>query len=185
LEDKSISEAHKKDRQKWFTQSKIIPSNATNLPFGDDIQENTEGETIIFHNINGMKDSTNWFQIMRTMKEINADVFGFAEINQQLNHGNKIKWYDTIRKHFYYSRSIHSESNIRTDTTYKPGGTITTITGKWQARVSETGVDRRSLVRWLFLKLTSKKKSLVIITAYRPCISNGPTTSWMQQWTLL
>jgi hypothetical protein len=185
LEDNSISEAHKKDRQKWFTQSKIIPSNATNLPFDDDIQENTEGETIIFHNINGMKYSTNWFQIMRTMKEINADVFGFAEINQQLNHGNKIKWYDTIRKHFYYSRSIHSESNIRTDTTYKPGGTITTITGKWQARVSKTGVDRRGLGRWSFLKLTSKKKSLVIITAYRPCISNGPTTSWMQQWTLL
>jgi hypothetical protein len=185
LEEKSKSEVHQKDRPQRFTQTKIITLYATNLPFGDDIQENADGETILFHNINGMKDSTNWFQILMTMNEINADIFGFAEINQQLNHGNKLKWYDTIRKHFYYSRSMHSESNIRTDSTYKPGGTITTVTGKWQARVSKTGSDSRGLGRWSFLQLTSKKKSLVIITAYRPCVSNGPTTSWMQQWTLL
>jgi hypothetical protein len=35
------------------------------------------------------------------------------------------------------------------------------------------------------MKLNSNKKSLVIVTAYRPCVSHGPSTAWMQQWALL
>jgi hypothetical protein len=60
-----------------------------------------------------------------------------------------------------------------------------TITGKWQSRVSDNGQDPRGLGRWSYFQLSSKKKSMVIITAYRPCVSNGPTTAWMQQWVLL
>jgi hypothetical protein len=46
-----IPDVNKKDGQHRFTQTKIHSLNASNAPFGDDIQENTDGETIIFHNI--------------------------------------------------------------------------------------------------------------------------------------
>lgn len=132
-----------------------------------------------------MKDTSNWFQILLTMRELNVNIFGFAEIIQQMNRGGKYKWTDIIRWHYYYSLTVRSESKIITDTNYKPGGTISTITGKWQARVSKLGQDPRGFGRWSFIKISSKKKSIIIITAYRPCTSQGPSTSWVQQWFLL
>jgi hypothetical protein len=62
---------------------------------------------------------------------------------------------------------------------------MTTITGKWQARVSEMGKDNKGLGRWSYVKVNSKRSSIVIITAYRPCKALGPQTSWMQQWSIL
>jgi hypothetical protein len=92
-----------------------------------------------------MKDPTNWFQILITMRELNADIFGFVELNQQLSEGEKSKWSKPIRKIFQYSRNIHSESSVKTNTNYKPGGTMTVISGKWQSRVSEMGSDPKGL----------------------------------------
>jgi hypothetical protein len=43
-----------------YTQIKIHNPNTNNLPFGDNLQEPYDGETILFHNINGFKDKTNW-----------------------------------------------------------------------------------------------------------------------------
>jgi exonuclease III len=142
-------------------------------------------ETIWFHNINGIKDEKNWAQIILTMKENNIDIFGFAEINKSMDNFALNWWKSTIRKQFYLSRMIHSESTTKTDSEYKPGGTLTTITGKWQARVSEMGRDNKGLGRWSYIKISSKKSNLIIITAYRPCKSYGPLTAWMQQWSLL
>jgi hypothetical protein len=68
---------------------------------------------------------------------------------------------------------------------YKPGGTMTTITGKWQSQITESGQDKRGLGRWSYVKISSNKKSIIIVTAYRPCVTQGPSTSWMQQWVLL
>jgi hypothetical protein len=142
-------------------------------------------ETIWFHNINGIKDEKNWAQIILTMKENNIDIFGFAEINKSMDNFALNWWKSTIRKQFYLSRMIHSESTTKTDSEYKPGGTLTTITGKRQARVSEMGRDNKGLGRWSYIKISSKKSNLIIITAYRPCKSYGPLTAWMQQWSLL
>jgi exonuclease III len=167
-----------------YTQIKLKMMVDSNLPFGNDVHEKCDGEKIIFHNINGIKDDGNWHQIMSTMSEIRADVFGFAEINRTLNDGEKQRWANITKKFFRYSQSAHSESNINLKN-YKPGGTMTTITGKWQARVTKQGQDERGLGRWSYIQLNSNKNSLVIITAYRPCVSQGPSTAWMQQWTLL
>jgi hypothetical protein len=119
------------------------------------------------------------------MKENNIDIFGFAEINKSMDNFALNWWKSTIRKQFYLSRMIHSESTTKTDSEYKPGGTLTTITGKRQARVSEMGRDNKGLGRWSYIKISSKKSNLIIITAYRPCKSYGPLTAWMQQWSLL
>jgi hypothetical protein len=67
------------------------------------------------------------------MKENHVDIFGFAEINKSMDSVSKSKWQSVIRKQYYLSRTTHSESTIKVGTDYKPGGTMTTITGKWQA----------------------------------------------------
>jgi hypothetical protein len=97
----------------------------------------------------------------------------------------KLQWKSMIQKQYYLSRTIHSESKLKTGSDYKPGGTMTTITGKWQARISEMGSDKKGLGRWSYVKISSKRSTLIIITAYRPCKAYGPSTAWMQQWSLL
>jgi hypothetical protein len=172
-----------KDTQK-FHQIKSKPMETSNLPVGDKIHEETDLETILFHNINWIRDETNWYQILMTMKELRADIFGFTEINRTMERGIKQKWEQTSRKLFQHSRTINSESKIPAEH-YKPGGTLMMITGKWQARISEKGSDDSGLGRWSYFKISSNKQSLVIITVYRHCVSSGPSTTSMQQWTLL
>jgi hypothetical protein len=172
-----------KDKRE-FHQIKLIPMQMSNLLIGDDIHEQTEDETIIFHNINGIKEEANWFQLLMTMKQLKADIFGFAEINRTLRHWMKQKWEGVTRKFFTHSRMSHPESDIPAEN-YKPGGTMTTITGKWQARISEKGSNDTGLGLWSFIKISSNKNSIIIITTYHPYASQGSTTAWMQQWILL
>jgi hypothetical protein len=62
---------------------------------------------------------------------------------------------------------------------------MTAVIGKWQVRVTQHGEDKRGLGRWSFIRLSSKKKNLIIMTAYRPTHSNGTNTNWMQQYIIL
>jgi hypothetical protein len=80
---------------------------------------------------------------------------------------------------------IVSESDLKSESVYKPGGTMTTIVGKWQAQVSEKGTDESGLGRWSYFVISSNRRKLVVITAYRPCKTTGPNTTWTQQWLLL
>jgi hypothetical protein len=153
-----------------------------NLHFGDNINHNTDAECFLFHNINGIKDETNWVQINSMMKELNITGFGFSEINTTFRGLAYNKWNNITRKIFKHSRIIASESNIIPDNSYKPGGTLTAITGKWQSRITAKGVDPLGLGRWSYFILSSNKKSLVIVTAYQPLKTKGPKT---QQWILL
>jgi hypothetical protein len=76
----------------------------------------------IFHNINGLKDEHNWFQTMHMMKEINASIFGLVELNTTMKGYSFHKWNEITRKVFKTSKSTSSESDIKFDTDYKPGG---------------------------------------------------------------
>lgn len=170
-------------------QSKILDLHGhyakENVPFGDNIMADLDYECFLFHNINGIKDENNWFQIMSTMKELNITGFGFAETNMSMKGYLFQKWNDIIRKMFRVSRSVSSESDIDTGSEYKPGGTFTAVVDKWQSRTTETGTDDKGLGRWSYIKLSSNKKKLVIITAYKPCKTMGPTTTWTQHWLML
>jgi hypothetical protein len=155
-----------------------------NTPFGDNIEHNSDYECL-FHNINGIKDDANWTQINETMRELQVTGFGFAEINATCRGSALQKWNNITRKTFKHSRTSTSESDIVYDNPYKPGGTLTTIVGKWQSRVSERGSDASGLGRWSYIRLSSNKKNIMIVTAYKPLKTQGPCTSWTQQWTLL
>jgi hypothetical protein len=56
--------------------------------------------------------------------------------------GNQFKkWNDITRKMFIHSRTALSErSDLKTDTNYKPGGTISTIIGKCKLASQNTAV---------------------------------------------
>jgi hypothetical protein len=165
-------------------QPVLSNANESNEAFGDNITGEPYDDMILFHNINGIKDKSHWAQVITTMKEMDVVIFGFAEINKSMSNFSKQKWMSIIQKQFYFSRMVHSESAANTEYEYKPGGTLTTVTGKWQARISEMGQDKK-LGRWSYIKISSRKNNLIIITAYRPCKTLGPLTAWMKQWPLL
>lgn len=191
----SSTNINKRQQQLMETHSKVpllqtkifnpASFQSDNLPFGDNIQSQSDTEGVLFHNINGIKDESNWTQINITMSEINITCFGLAEINTTLRRAAYTKWNDITRRTFRTSKCSFSESDIQSSGHYKPGGTITTVVGKWQARITERGKDPSGLGRWSFVKISSNKKNLIIITAYRPCKTVGPTTTWTQQWLLL
>jgi hypothetical protein len=156
-----------------------------NVPFGDDINKEGSYEGIIFHNINGLKDEHNWLQIMLTMKEINASIFGLAELNTTMKGYSFQKWNEITKKVFRTSKSTALESDLKFDTEYKPGGTMTSVVEKWQERVTGKGADKSGLGRWSYTIISSNSQKLAIITAYKPCKTSGPNTIWTQQWMLL
>jgi hypothetical protein len=160
-------------------------SNETNPAFGHPIEYNSQHECFLFHNINGIKDEHNWAQINLTMLDLDVTCFGFAEINTTARGTNYKRWTDISRKTFAHSRMVFSESDIKMDSNYKPGGTTTGIVGKWQARITEKGSDISGMGRWSYFVLSSNKNKLVVITAYKPCKTTGPNTAWTQQWLVL
>jgi hypothetical protein len=119
------------------------------------------------------------------MKEMEATIFGFAETNTSFFGPHAQPWAAITRRTFKHSKSATSESDIKSDNSYKPGGTMTTIVGKWQSRVSVRGSDASGLGRWSYLVVSSNRKKVVFITAYRPCKTTGPHTPWTQQWIIL
>jgi hypothetical protein len=137
-----------------YTQTRLKINTTNNLPFGNLINDDRpDGELILFHNINSMKDNKSWYQIIHMMRELDVNIFGFAELNQSIARGYSNTWLNTIRKVFYYSRSSFSESRIHLESDYKPGGTMTTITGKWQSQVTEIRQDAKGLGRWSYMQV--------------------------------
>jgi hypothetical protein len=119
------------------------------------------------------------------MQELQVTGFGLSEINTTFRGTAYQKWNSITRRTFSHSRLITSESDIIYDHTYKPGGTLTAIVGKWQSRIQERGSNSSGLGRWSYLRLSSNKKSIMLVTAYKPQKTQGPYTAWTQQWMLL
>jgi hypothetical protein len=183
----TISKTSSAPIKRW-NQSTIQAGNSfqsENTPFGDNIEQFQDKECFLFHNINGVKDETNWTQINRTMQELDITCFGFSEINTTFRGTSFLKWNNITRKTFRQSRMITSESDIRFETNYKPGGTLTAIVGKWQSRISGKGTDPSGLGRWSYFRISSNKKNPIIVMAYKPLKMQGPHMAWTQQWMLL
>ena len=140
-----------------------------------------------FQNIQGLpwKSSDKFNQVMTTMKDRDVTIMGFNEPNVTWTKQRVSEYQGITRKHFGHGHLRGSESGIKFPSQHKPGGTLTVATGKWTARITESGSDPRGLGRWSFIRLQSPKRSLVIITAYRPHKSKGPSRIWTQQYLLL
>jgi hypothetical protein len=167
IRKKSQKSLTKADNKKFHQDTISNPQNHStdNLPFGDDVTADLDYEGIVFHNVNGLKDKHNWYQILTTMKELNISCFGLAETNTSMKGYLFHKWNEVTLKVFKVSRTITSERDIEFDMEYKPGGTLTAMVDKWQARVTEVGSDDSGMGRWSYMILSSNRHKLVIVTA--------------------
>ena len=84
-------------------------------------------------------------------------------------------------------RSITSHNVLESPKNYyQPGGTMIITRGKIKFRILESGVDPSNMGRWSW-QLFSGKRGVTtrVITAYRPCKSNGLTSTYIQQRRIL
>jgi hypothetical protein len=100
------------------------------------------------------------------MAELNITCFGLVEINTTLRGLAFTKWNNITRKTFRHSKCSSSESDIKLNNDYKPGGTLMTVVGKWQACISDKGSNPTGLGRWNYLKISSNLQNLMVVTAY-------------------
>jgi len=96
--------------------------------------------------------------------DIEADVLCLQETN--------INWSLEILQ---MARSILNKSNYRTAQTtysvsseategmYQPGGTMTSILGRWTAQTTNSGQDKSGLGRWSYMELTGQSNTRFII----------------------
>jgi hypothetical protein len=82
----------------------------------------------------------------------------------------------------------YSQGEEEYDSTYKPGGTLTSVMGSWSTRVVEKGVDPYGLGRWSYLTLRGRgNKKIYLVAVYRVCNKkdSGPKTAYKQQFRSL
>ena len=119
------------------------------------------------------------------MQLLQVDVYGLHEVNlntscPHIRHAviTTLKISDTQAK-VQLSTSPELFPNK-----YKPGGTITGVSGKLKGRIDKYGSDE--LGRWSWITLEGgKDKKITIITAYRVCpgnIHSSDGTIWKQEW---
>ena len=93
--------------------------------------------------------------------------------------------HDTIKTAEKYA-AIETASNKDEffETSWKPGGVLLGVSGKWASRVEGKGSDHKG--RWSWIDLWGKQGKMIrMISAYRVSQSNisqaGETTSYKQQ----
>jgi hypothetical protein len=126
--DRDCKQKHNPNKTTTLCSNYDIGNNT----FGNDIQPDT-GEIFYFHNINSIKSDDNWAQILQTLTEHNVTCFGIAETNISFAHPTAKEHLKKIRQTFKHSRLSTSERESNKAASYKPGGTLTAIVGKWQA----------------------------------------------------
>ena len=92
---------------------------------------------------------------------------------------------DTIKKEDTYAKvEMASNQDEHFEKSWKPGGTMIGVSGKWASRVESTGSDHMG--RWSWVDLRGKKGKMIrVISAYRISQEHvaqaGETTSCKQQ----
>ena len=84
-----------------------------------------------------------------------------------------------------------SSSKTPFNNPYKPGGTITAVTGSWTSRIYEKGEEPSGTGLWSYLKLRGRNNTkVIIITLYRLCSTtpqnvHESATSFSQMYSVL
>jgi hypothetical protein len=176
------------DIDKWDT-GRIVEAWGNNMP------TDTELCRLVYNNCNGISSMHNFakcHEIGDSANEINASILGLLEtcvdwsISEAKNTCKRI-----LTNHFGAIKTNQSSSNRTFGSTYLPGGTLTTVRGKWAGRTSAEGNDD-GMGRWSEVKIIgTNNRAVRVITAYRVCASQsvenstGVKTAFMQQWHFL
>jgi hypothetical protein len=142
----------------------------------------------IFQNIQGLPIdpySHQHHQIGMALKEMEADVFGIAEINLNFRVlGPSFQWSERFRNlqrhHSIHSFNRHNSSTKRV----LFGGTGLISTGASSHRVINSGADETGMGRWVWTLFAGRNQTqLRVISGYRPNPdhSDRPGTVYSQQ----
>jgi hypothetical protein len=157
--------------------------------FGDLPVTVPEGQIrLCFTNIYGIPakaDHPKNNNIKESINRLGASVLGFAETNLYWKKvAGKDRW-EERRRGWWENNDKHIMSyNIKETPqhTHQPGGAMHIIRGQTLFRVISQGVDKSNMGRWCWALLSGKRGITTrIITAYRPCLSNGIKSTYMQQ----
>jgi hypothetical protein len=175
-------------QQRWF--SIFTQPHSTPPQPHDNIRENTnlaanaavgdvltnpkpdESSRFYFINPNGFQLNASggtFAEFCAETKRISADYIGVSEHNLD-GHQSRVKkiCHNTARREFDHYSLILSSSDIPTDTSFKPGGTMSLTVGSMTARIKSSGSD--PMGRWTYTKFVGTRgKIITIITAYQVC----------------
>ena len=125
---------------------------------------------IAYINANGIKtnNTDRYKEILQYMKTHHCDIFGITETNVYWNDGEVYRKLmkeaktltEDIRTHI-----IPSDTKVEWTNRYKPGGTVTVVTGKLTTMIMNKQTDS-PMGRWSSVTIGPPKHQLVVITAY-------------------
>ena len=155
--------------------------------WGDPILKTHSSCRILMQNINGLQDKTH--HLGARAHELNIDIMGIVETNTDWSwKDTKSTITSTLRRYFSRTTFSVSQSNIKFDSIFQPGGTLSVATNKWSTRTS-TSCDPRQMGRWSEITLTGKlEHKVTIFSVYRVCdqsfATSGPKTAYRQQYIM-
>ena len=173
-----------------------IPENWENEDgskhFGDYQGVVQEGHVrLLFANIQGIpstEDHPKNLIIREAITKTGASIIGLAETNVSWKKlRGKNRWEERSFGWWEDMRSITSHNVCETPKKfYQPGGNMMITKGKIKFRILESGTDPSNMGRWCW-QLFSGKRGVAtrVITAYRPCKSNGLHSTYIQQRRIL
>ena len=144
-------------------------------------------------NVNGLSTKNDMYEIdevLGTLKDMEAGVFSLNEhtLNTAKPTVMKKLWESSRRIDPYAKLSVASCTKDKSDSTWKPGGTLLGVAGRWASRVMNQGSD--PLGRWSWMELRGKAGMVLrVYSAYRVCqekVENaGVLTACHQQYRAL
>jgi hypothetical protein len=151
--------------------------------------------TVRSQNINGLSTSTirmtDWNLSHEHSTQRKVDIDGHSETNTEWNNRQfRYEYLQSIKKFDRHAQLLTSTTTTVLPTLYKPGGTSTTVWGRYSGSVAERLHDTSGLGRFTGVYLHRKHdKKLLIIQAYRPAQkeigSAGPLSAYYQQYTIM
>ena len=165
-----------------------------NNPIGDIllIPKPTNTERFYWQNANGLKldcEGGDFKEACVHMRSIEASHLGLTEHNTDCNKYHvKSNYYKSMQQIFDHGKLVLSCSPTPAEHIYKPGGTLSLVTGNLTGRLKGKGHDK--LGRWSYVDLNARDDRVIrVLTVYQVCNSSpesvGPATAIAQQHSLL
>jgi hypothetical protein len=165
----------------------------TNVVYGHDMTLPKPDNTtrLIGLNVHGIRSGDDYQDVLETAqacKTSSVDMAAFSETNRDFRSSVPGKIYDKFQRVYHHTKISTSSSEIKYNTTYQPGGTLTLVTDKYTGRVTGTGSDA-SLGRWSYVEMLGKGgRTIILCTIYNVCNQHGQVgsrTAHTQQKSLL
>lgn len=157
-----------------------------NIQLGDKLQYKTKNTIRLdFLNINTFpsnKSQVN-IQLLRDLvTSAKIDILGLSELNcgwPRISPEDRIG--EVSRNIWKRVTTIHSHNQINCDQRFQPGGTALLMFEQVSDRIISNGGDPRLLGRWSWTRTRGRNGiTAPIVSAYRPVVSKGPSSTYVQ-----